>query len=121
VPNLINSNPHLFGVKDFRVIVGDDLFNEMERHWCQSDLEVFKLVPDFFQLHIERVYQAIDSPAISSDNFWTVYSLLCGEFKKDAYVDDPQMQEVFNTQQNLDPLQSAVEIPVLPGLTPLRN
>ena len=92
----------------------------MERDWCPSDLEVFKLVPNVFQLHIERVYQAIGSPAISSNNFWTVYSLLCEEFKKDACVGDPQMQEVFNTQQTLDPLQS-VEIPVLPGLAPLRN
>jgi hypothetical protein len=93
----------------------------MERDWCPSDLEVFKLVPDVFQVHIERVYQAIGSPAISSNNFWTVYSLLCDEFKKDACVGDPQMQEVFNTQQTLDPLQSAVEIPVLPDLAPLRN
>ena len=92
----------------------------MERDWCPSDLEVFKLVPNVFQLHIERVYQATGSPAISSNNFWTVYSLLCEEFKKDACVGDPQMQEVFNTQQTLDPLQS-VEIPVLPGLAPLRN
>jgi hypothetical protein len=92
----------------------------MERDWCPPDLEVFKLVPDVFQLHIERVYQAIGSPEISSNNFWTVYSLLCEEFKKDACVDDPQMQETFNRQQILDPLQSA-DIPVLPGLAPLRN
>jgi hypothetical protein len=93
----------------------------MERDWCAPDLEVFKLVPDIFQLHIERIYQAIGSPAISSNNFWTVYSLLCNEFKKDDSVDDPQMQEAFNRQQNLDPLQSPVDIPVLPGLAPLRN
>jgi hypothetical protein len=121
VPNLINSKPHLFGAKDFRVIVGDDLFNEMEREWCPPELEVFKLVPDVFQFHIERVYQAIGSPEISSNNFWTVYSLLCDEFKKDDCVDDPQMHEAFQRQQNLDPLQSAVDIPVLPGLAPLRN
>ena len=93
----------------------------MERDWCLPDLEVFKLVPDVFQLHVERVYQAIGSPAISSNNFWTVYSLLCNEFRKDACVDDLQMQEVFNRQQNLDPLQSPVDIPVLPGLALLRN
>ena len=93
----------------------------MERDWCSPELDVFKLVPDIFRLHIERVYQAIGSPEISSNNFWTVYSLLCNEFKKDACVDDPQMQEAFNSQQNFDPLQSAVDIPVLPGLAPLCN
>ena len=93
----------------------------MERDWCAPDLEVFKLVPDIFQLHIERVYQTIGSPAISSNNFWTVYALLCNEFKKDACVDDLQMQEGFNRQQNFDPLQSPVNIPVLSGLAPLRN
>ena len=93
----------------------------MERDWCPPDLEVFKLVPDIFQLHVERVYEAIGSPEISSNNFWTVYSLLCQEFKKDACVDDPQMQETFNRERNLDPLQSAVDIPVLPNLAPLRN
>jgi hypothetical protein len=93
----------------------------MERDWCLLDLEVFKLVPDVFQLHVEQVYQAISSPAISSNNFWTVYSLLCNEFKKDACVDDPQMQEAFNRNQNLDLLQSPVDIPVLPGLAPLHN
>lgn len=93
----------------------------MERDWCAPDLEVFKLVPDIFQLHIERVYQTIGSPAISSNNFWTVYALLCNEFKKDACVDDLQMQEAFNGQQNFDPLQSPVNIPVLSGLAPLRN
>ena len=50
-----------------------------------------------------------------------VYSLLCNEFKKDSCVDDPQMQEAFNRQQNLDPLQSKVDIPVLPDLAPLCN
>ena len=93
----------------------------MEGDWCPPNLDVFKLVPDIFQIHIERVYQAIGSPAVSSNNFWTVYSLLCDEFKKDACVDDPQMQEVFNQQQNLNPLQSEVDIPVLPGLAPLHN
>ena len=93
----------------------------MERDWCPPDLEVFKLVPNIFQLHIERVYQAIGSPAISSNNFWTVYSLLCSEFKKDACVDELQMQEAFNSQKKLDPLQSPVDTPVLPGLAPLRN
>ena len=93
----------------------------MERDWCLPDLEVFKLVPDVLQLHVERVYQAIGSLAISSNNFWTVYSLLCNEFRKDACVDDLQMQEVFNRQQNLDPIQSPVDIPVLPGLALLHN
>ena len=31
------------------------------------------------------------------------------------------MQETFNRERNLDPLQSAVDIPVLPNLAPLRN
>ena len=50
--------------------------------------------------------------------------MLCDEFKKDACVDDPQMQEAFNRQQNLVPFQSAVDIPmILPGssLAPHRN
>ena len=93
----------------------------MERDWCPPDLEVFKLVPNVFQLHVEQVYQAIGSPAILSNNFWMVYSLLCNEFRKDGCVDDLQMWEVFNRQQNLDPLQSLVDIPVLPGLAPLRS
>ena len=31
------------------------------------------------------------------------------------------MQEAFNSQQSLDPLQSPVDIPVLSGLAPLHN
>lgn len=93
----------------------------MEQEWCPPNLEVFKLMPDVFQVHVMRIYQALGSPTVSSNNFWTVYSLLCGEFKKDTCIDDLRMQEVLDNQQNFNPLQSPVDIPVLPGLAPLCN
>jgi len=111
----------MFGAKDFRVIVSDAFFNEMEQQWCPPDLEVFKLVPDHFQIHVTRLYESIGSPTVSSNNFWTVYASLYNAFKDDSCLETLGMQNILSAQCNFDPLQSPVDIPIPSEWTPLRN
>lgn len=99
--------------------MSDTLLDEMEARWAPRDSNVFKLVPDLFQVQITALYENIGSPAVSSNNFWTVYQQLWDAFHQ--VPQDPDMQKILEEQREMDPMDCSIDIPLIPGLAPLRN
>ncbi|KAJ7719745.1 hypothetical protein B0H16DRAFT_1336478, partial [Mycena metata] len=78
IPDLITAKPHLYGAEDYKaeVLVPTELFNEMEAQWAPPTDPVFDLAPPVFTTKIVAIYESLGSPAVSSTNFWEVYSQL---------------------------------------------
>ncbi|KAJ7139358.1 hypothetical protein C8R44DRAFT_605301, partial [Mycena epipterygia] len=115
IPDLIASKPHLYGTKDYKVIVPPELFNEMEQQWAPSEDPVFQLAPPVFTTKILELYESLGSPAVSSNNFWEVYTALLNGIVLIDHDDE--------LTANIQDMDAAFDSPIelIPSQKPLRQ
>ncbi|KAF8232648.1 hypothetical protein L208DRAFT_1271005, partial [Tricholoma matsutake] len=115
IPDIIHAKPHLFGSKDFKVVISPKLFDEMEQEWAPPSDPVFQLVPVTFAEQATMLYHALGQPAVSCITFWTVYQELLAAFLR--LPADPQLAEaLLMADEGVE-----VEVPVLTGLRELQH
>ena len=102
-----------------QVLVDTATFDRMENRWASPGGDVFQLVPPLFREHVSDHYNSLGSPAVSSNNLWTVYTSLLQKFR--SIPPSIAMEQVFELQKNLDPMSCDLEVPLLPNLSLLRN
>ncbi|KAJ7718872.1 hypothetical protein DFH07DRAFT_872378 [Mycena maculata] len=112
IPDLIVAKPHLYGTEDYKVIVSPEMFDETEQEWAPPDDPVFELTPPIFTKKIVEIYENLGRPAVSSRNFWNVYSNLL-----DSIIDVEE--ELTSAIQDLD-AEFEASIELLPD-KPLRE
>jgi len=98
IPDLIHAKPHLYGSKDFKVVLDTYYsvqeflidakgccdtwaFRWEEQEWAPPDDPVFRLVPPTFAEQATALYTAMGQPAVSSLTFWVVYVDLLAAFR----------------------------------------
>ena len=86
----------------------------MEQRWAPRNLPIFLLVPPAFDKHAKILYDHIGKPAVSSKDFWDVFSLLIDAFRN--LPDDPSLSEAFEVAED----GSEDRVPLLEGLRDLR-
>ncbi|KAF8164944.1 hypothetical protein B0H34DRAFT_793384 [Crassisporium funariophilum] len=90
--------------------------------YAPPDHKVFQLTPPAFATRAaKRYYEAMGRPAIGSTNFWVVYQELLHCFKTTASEqDDENLLPILEQLEHDTARIAKEEIPMLPGLKPLR-
>ncbi|KAH8100012.1 hypothetical protein BXZ70DRAFT_907606 [Cristinia sonorae] len=76
IPNDIAEHPEEYGGRDFKIIVPDNLFDEMIHDWAPPDHPVFELVPATMERIIVAHYEAMGRPQVSHRSFWGIFQEL---------------------------------------------
>jgi hypothetical protein len=82
-----------------QVTVPPELFAEMEKEWADPDDSVFFLVPQAFEAHAIEIYDRIGNPAITSANFWDIYTQVLAMFR--FLPRDPQLEASLQEAQDI--------------------
>ncbi|KAL0960439.1 hypothetical protein HGRIS_005482 [Hohenbuehelia grisea] len=115
IPDLVCAKPHLYGTRDFKVIVPSEVFDRAEERWAPPDDPVFHLVPPSFQSRVQDVYSSLGNPRVSSVTFWTIYNEVLHMLRQ--LPEDPALAPDLTVEASA----FEVEVPILPGLQNLRN
>ena len=90
-----------------------ELLEEMEREWADPEDPVFLLVPREFEAHAIAIYDRIGNPAITSANFWDIYTQVLAAFHylpQDPRL-DARLQDVSDTPNQIELLPGLSDLP----------
>ncbi|KAF8318842.1 hypothetical protein F5887DRAFT_854430, partial [Amanita rubescens] len=83
-PDYIRKYPEQFDTRDYKVIVPEDLLQEMEDRWAPPDHSVFQLVPPEFAYHAVNLHRMCDCPPVSHGTFLLNFRQLRNAFMPDV-------------------------------------
>ncbi|THH10132.1 hypothetical protein EW146_g8470 [Bondarzewia mesenterica] len=112
IPDLIMRRPQLFQSLDFKIIVSNEVLNEIEQEYAPPDNPVFDLVPRAFEDRARQLYTALGELDVTSESFWTVYRSLLEEFRNMPY--DPEIAEAVQLAATYTNNNDNDHIPLLP-------
>ncbi|KAH9487316.1 hypothetical protein JR316_0001389 [Psilocybe cubensis] len=81
IPQHIHLFPERYGCLDFKIQVSQEAIDEVRQIFAPPEDPVFQLVPPEFKHYADILYQSMESPVLTSENIWEVYSELLYRFE----------------------------------------
>ncbi|KAF7974335.1 hypothetical protein HWV62_12390 [Athelia sp. TMB] len=119
IPDIIRAKPQKYGSYDFKIIVPNDLFDEMEELYAPQDHPVFQLVPPDFHARASELYARMGHPPVGRESFWDVYRNLLFLFQTPCEI--RLMTPILTAHREVLSQIEEEEISLIPNLQDFKN